>query len=108
MTPFFIQDETPRVLRVPDEASVTGQANGTIGVAGITIGVPALEAGINDYYMMTGLRAEPIDATRASFTLQSVAITIKADASIHTLAKLLDVQLRNVSGEIQRLSSFMP
>ncbi len=108
MTPFFIQDETPRVLRVPDEASVTSQANGTIGVTGLTIGVPDLEAGINDYYMMTGLRAEPIDITSASFVLQSVVITIKADASINARAQLLDVQLVDASGKKHSLQSYSP
>lgn len=108
MTPFFIQDETPRVLRVPDEASITEQPNGTTGVAALTIGVPELAAGIHDYEMMTGIKAQTIDDGSATLNLHGVNFLIQSDAKILVRAKLLDIQLRNAFGDAQRLSEFMP
>lgn len=108
MTPFFIQDETPRVLRVPDEASVTSQPNGITGVVGLTIGVPELAAGISDYAMITGITATPESSSSATLSLQSIVFQIQADAKIHVRAQLLDVQLRNAEGEVVNLSQYMP
>lgn len=108
MTPFFIQDETPRVLRVPDEASITEQPNSTTGVAGLTIGVPELAAGIHDYEMMTGIKPQTIDDGSATLNLQGIDFLIQSDAKILVRAQLVDIQLQNASGAVQNLSQFMP
>ena len=42
-TPFFITDDTPRVLRVPDDADKNTHANGVTGVADLTVAVPKLK-----------------------------------------------------------------
>lgn len=57
--PFLIQDETPRALRVPDETQDATHPNGAIGVAGVTIVVPDLEAARGDFAAITG--SDPVD-----------------------------------------------
>ena len=106
MTPFFIQDQTPRVLRVSDEPSVTAQPNGVTGVVGLEIGVPDLADGIRDYEMMTGISAEQ-GANQARFKLNGVTFVIKPDAAIGLRGQLLDVQLQNSAGETISLNDLM-
>jgi hypothetical protein len=51
--PFLIEDITPRQLRVPEPPS-TGHPNQVIGIAGITVGVRALEWSTNQFHLLTG------------------------------------------------------
>ncbi|MCC6896447.1 MAG: VOC family protein [Anaerolineae bacterium] len=106
MTPFFIQDQTPRVLRVPDEPSVTAQPNGVTGVARLEIGVPELADGVRDYEMMTGLSVEQ-GANQAQFTLNGVEFVIKANTATTVRGQLLDVQLKASSSETISLNKLM-
>jgi len=57
MTPFFIQDDTPRHLRVPNDTDSIRHENGATGVSSITVTVRELRAGIELY--RAGLGAEP-------------------------------------------------
>lgn len=83
-TPFFITDDTPRVLRVPDDAETINHANGVTGVTGVTIAVQKLEKGIERYQAILGTAPQPgpimIAADTASFTLGDFTITLAAPA----------------------------
>lgn len=73
MTPFFIQDETPRVLRVPNEPEKTTQPNGVLGAAGLHIQVSDLQAGLQRYQAIFGM--EP---TATQFTVRGVTLSLSA------------------------------
>ncbi|MCB9452194.1 MAG: VOC family protein [Anaerolineaceae bacterium] len=56
MSPFLIEDETPRNLRVPDTPDKTQHANGVVGITGLDVLVPALDsATINGYTALLGV-----------------------------------------------------
>jgi len=74
-SPFFIQDETPRVLRVPDDPDKIRHANGVKGVAGITLAVESLDTASARYEALLGMRAN-VDASRARFVLNGIVIRL--------------------------------
>lgn len=49
MTPFFIQDDTPRNLRVPDMADKITQPNDVVGIESIEVATSEFETGIVRY-----------------------------------------------------------
>lgn len=106
MTPFFIQDETPRVLRVPTDNASTNQPNGTTGIAGLTIAVPELEAGMRDYQLMTGIQPQANDTRSASLSLHTVNFEIISRAALSIRAELHDVQLLSANDEIISLEEY--
>lgn len=57
MTPFFIQDDTPRNLRVPDTTDKTTHSNGVVGIKGIEVATSELEMGIVRYQDILGHEA---------------------------------------------------
>ena len=67
MSPFFIQDETPRNLRVPDHADATTHENKVVGIAGIYIPVVDLEAAQARYSALLGTRWKQTRKTIPSF-----------------------------------------
>ncbi|MCS6870275.1 MAG: VOC family protein [Anaerolineae bacterium] len=77
--PFFIEDMTPRPLRVPDDPALTVHANGVRGIGGIELVVPDLAAAQTRYQTLLGVQAEPEDmpAFRA-FALQGAQLVISA------------------------------
>lgn len=93
MTPFFIQDETPRSLRVPDDATTIIQPNGIKGIAGLTIAVPDLMTGIHEYEMITGIKAFSTDNRSAHLSLESVVLSLLPQPNLTAEAKLSDIQL---------------
>ena len=48
-TPFFISDDTPRVLRVPDDEDKITHPNSVVGVAGLVVAVQKLDRAIAHY-----------------------------------------------------------
>ena len=84
-TPFFIQDETPRVLRVPDDPDKINHANGVTGVAAMTVAVKKLERGVDRYRAILGVEPGPgpemIGAETAMFTLANFTMTLAAPAA---------------------------
>jgi catechol 2,3-dioxygenase-like lactoylglutathione lyase family enzyme len=58
MSPFIIQDETPRTLRVPDHAEATTHENKLVGIAGLYIPVQDLEAAKAKYSALLGVEME--------------------------------------------------
>ncbi len=74
-SPFFIQDETPRVLRVPDDPDKIHHVNGVKGVAGITLAVESLDAAATRYEALLNMKAN-VDANRARFVLNGVVIRL--------------------------------
>ncbi len=73
MTPFFIQDDTPRVLRVPDDADKIYQPNGVTGVSELKVAVMNVEAGIRRYEAIFGI---PANRGAASFQLNGFTIQL--------------------------------
>jgi len=98
MTPFFLQDETPRNLRVPDDIATTTQPNGMRGINGLSIGVLDITTGIRDYEMMTGIKAFSNNSRSAHLSLNGVAISLQVETDLAAEAKLLDIQLVGKDG----------
>ncbi len=107
MAPFIIQDETPRVLRVPNDTALTTQANGTKGVKGLTVGVADLAAGIRHYQMITGIKAQFTNTDTATLSLQGVNITIVLDKTLSNQTQLQDIQLRGKSDDVISIKSLL-
>lgn len=76
MTPFFIQDETPRVLRVPNDADKINHANGVTGFAGIMVATHQLDAAITRYSGILDTPPQQQDAATADFALGDSTITV--------------------------------
>ncbi len=55
-TPFFIQDLTPRNLRVPDDSNVTTHANRVVGLRGVKMLVRSIDAAVEHYTRLLGLQ----------------------------------------------------
>jgi hypothetical protein len=85
MSPFFITDDTPRVLRVPDDPDKTAQPNGVTGVAGLVVAHPNLQHGVDLYTKIFGVQPQtgtPVNmATTADFSLANFTLTVAAPAS---------------------------
>lgn len=62
--PFVIEDVTPRELRVPP-APATEHEVGVMGVAGLVVLVPDLEAAARAYAALLGVDGEPVEASIA-------------------------------------------
>jgi hypothetical protein len=75
MSPFFIHDETPRALRVPDDPEKSRHANGVKGVAGITLVVESLDAAVARYEALLGMKAN-VDENRGRFVLNGVVVRL--------------------------------
>ncbi len=70
--PFLIEDVTPRELRVPGSASETRHANGTTGIAGITILVEDLERARDDFTAILGTEGHEMVAPFSDDSLGTV------------------------------------
>lgn len=73
-TPFYIQDETPRSLRVPDTKPVVTHRNGVTGVIGLVFVVASLEDAITRYRNLLGILPR-LDESDAVFDLRGVILT---------------------------------
>lgn len=81
MMPFFLQDRTPRPMRVPDDER-THHANGATGVARIVVAVPEMDPAQTLYQKILG---QP--ATHASYKLEaSSTVDFRLGTTILTLA----------------------
>jgi catechol 2,3-dioxygenase-like lactoylglutathione lyase family enzyme len=94
MTPFFIQDVTPRVLRVPNEADKTRQPNGVSGVKEVRIAVADLSAGLRHYEAILGLKpnTEKSEFRVRDFTIRLTQSNVPED-------RLLALELTGTSNE---------
>lgn len=94
-TPFFIMDETPRALRVPDDPDWTAHTNGAVGVESLIVAVPKLERALARYQAMLNQEAQPGPALNgaetASFTLGDFNLILAApdvfDSPLHPYLK---------------------
>lgn len=77
-SPFLIEDETPRALRVPDEGAVMQHANGITGIRDITFVVHNLGEGIARYQQLLG-ELPRIHGNTAVFTLGGTTLTLIGD-----------------------------
>lgn len=57
--PFLIEDTSPRALRVPSSPEAVTHVNGAIGVAGVTVVVPDMEAAVEEYRAILGSPPNP-------------------------------------------------
>jgi hypothetical protein len=78
MSPFFIQDDTPRHLRVTNDPELQHQLNGVSGVAGIMIPYRDLNTGVDLYSTILGNPPQQRDSMSADFSLEGVTITLVA------------------------------
>jgi len=74
-SPFYIQDETPRVLRVPDAKPVVTHRNGVTGVIGLVLIVASLEEAIARYRGLLGILPR-LDESEAVFDLRGMALRL--------------------------------
>lgn len=90
MTPFFIQDDTPRNLRVTDDPEKTLQPNGVTSVGGIRIDVANLEAGVQKYQAILGVKPQNQEIDHAFFVVNNWRLTLRANPTLSedTLAAL--------------------
>lgn len=80
MSPMFMTDTSPRVLRVPDDAELTSHANGATGCAGIALVVADMKSSVARYRAILGAAGygEPsiVSASSAAFALGPTLITL--------------------------------
>ena len=79
MTPFLIQDITPRNLRVPDDAATTSQTNGVRGIRGLVMNSAVNDKAVDRYVRM--LDVTPVvshDGQRYTFPLATSSIVLAA------------------------------
>jgi hypothetical protein len=78
VSPFFIQDETPRPWRVPDSDADTTHSNGVIGAAELNFVAANLDEAIKRYQDLLGIPTQPREggSQRASFSLQGMRLTL--------------------------------
>jgi hypothetical protein len=107
MTPFFIQDETPRNLRVPDDEATTTQPNGIRRIAGLTVAVPDLVTAIQQYQQITGLENSSVNETTAHLLLDNVKLTLILEPDLGADAKLRDIEFVDIKGESVSLKTYL-
>ncbi len=107
MTPFFLQDETPRNLRVPDEEATTNQPNGIRRISNVTIAVPDLVTAIREYQQITGLENSFVDETTAHLLLGNVKLILTLEPDLGTDAKLRDIEFIGIKGETISIKKFL-
>jgi len=82
MSPFFLEDVTPRELRVPARPEATTHANGALGAAGLVVLVADLEKSKERYRAILGRAPETGSgmpgAATADFSVGSCRITLAA------------------------------
>ncbi len=82
MTPFFIQDDTPRQLRVPNEAAKTLQPNAVTGIANIEIEIPDLKSGITYYQCILGREPDSQDDAQAEFAGTGFGLKLRSNPAL--------------------------
>ncbi len=76
MSPFLIQDETPRTLRVPEDVKPTNHPNEATGIESLTLLVPDLGDAVQHYSAILGSMPH-IEDDRASFQLDKVSLMVR-------------------------------
>jgi len=107
MTPFFIQDETPRSLRVPDDEKTTTQPNGIRRISDLTIAVPDLVVGIREVEQMTGISSTSVDETTAHLQLDNVKLNLTLEPNLTTPANLRDIQFMDKDGKPISIKTYL-
>lgn len=108
MTPFFLQDITPRERRVPTDLHITKQPNGITGIKILNVTVPNLAAAIRTHYQITGVMPEQQDASAAKLTLNSVDLMLTLVSALNVPAQLTDLQLQTAAGDSISIKQFFP
>lgn len=86
MSPFIIQDETPRTLRVPDDARATTHENKVVGIAGIYIPVSDLEAAKTKYSALLGVEMETDEKNYPVYRLGTFFIGLRQTDAVRNPA----------------------
>lgn len=76
MSPFFIQDITPRTLRVTDDPTLTTQPNGIKGIRQITISTQDISDAVDQYTAMLAKNAEVESQDNVRLKLGGVSMLI--------------------------------
>lgn len=88
-TPFFITDVTPLTMRVPDAPDRITHANGTQGIAALTLPVPDIDpTRVDDHIKLYG--TEPASHTADHLTINAAGWRLTLDATLenHTAITL--------------------
>ena len=75
IAPFFLQDDTPRNLRVPEDTATNTHANGATGIKAITIITPQFEASTEHFTNLLGV-VPRIYETWSEFSLSTTMISL--------------------------------
>jgi catechol 2,3-dioxygenase-like lactoylglutathione lyase family enzyme len=75
-SPFFIQDETPRHLRVPETKPNVTHRNGVTGVIGMVLVVASLEEAVTRYRNLLGMLPRLDDEGDAFFDLRGMTLRL--------------------------------
>lgn len=76
LLPFFIEDVTPRKLRVSDETAHTSHANGAAGIQRITLGSSLFDSDGHTYNLLLGQQGRLL-ANRIEYPLDSSRIVLQ-------------------------------
>jgi len=80
LSPFLIIDDTPRTLRVPDDADRLAHANGATGIRELVVAVSDLAGAAERYESILGQAPQPGPAMEGaetrSFTLDGCTVTV--------------------------------
>ncbi len=79
MSPFFIQDNTPRHLRVPNTPAATTHANGVVGICEVIFYAADLAATVAQYAALTGIVPQR-RSSGALFLLADCMLTVQTIA----------------------------
>ncbi len=89
MQPFFIQDITPRKLRVPDQEEVCTHPNSALGTAGVRVSIAHLGAA-EKYKWISGQDA----AVGKRFDIRGVGIEVVVEPELGQTERLSEVVLK--------------
>ncbi len=101
MTPFFIQDITPRVLRVPDDPSLTSQPNGVTGIQALELHSTDLSTLRQRYQQMTGVMPQPHGPSGARLQIGQVNLDLYASHQ-PLIGRVILTGSRPLSLDVQR------
>ncbi len=76
MSPFLIQDQTPRTLRVPEDVKPTNHPNEVTGIESLTLLVPDLGDAVQHYSAILGGMPH-ISDDRATFKLENGSLIVR-------------------------------
>jgi hypothetical protein len=96
MSPFLIQDLTPRHLRVPDDRPLVTHANRALGTVSLTVAIPAgrFDAAVMRLTALTGVAPQTAGKGRVDFVLGDFRLMLQTFATNEISERILSLTLR--------------